>query len=95
MANELEVGSWRLTTEIFQYAAELDKPSPAANRPGFGHIAFAVDDVGAARDAVLAAGGRDVGKIVSVAIAGAGVIRFVYVADPEGNIIELQHWQEK
>ena len=81
------------TLEIFQYD---DEPPPAAiatNHPGFRHIAFAVDDVDAARDAVIAAGGRAVGKIVSVDVAGAGTIRFAYVADPEGNIIELQHWR--
>jgi hypothetical protein len=33
-----------------------------------------------------------VGEIVSVEIPGAGRITFVYVTDPEGNIVELQHW---
>ncbi len=83
------------TLEIFQYESELEKPSTAVNRPGFGHLAFAVDDVDATRDAVIAAGGCDVGKIVSVEIAGAGAIRFVYVTDPEGNIIELQNWRRR
>ena len=82
------------TLEIFQYDSELEKPSTAVNRPGFGHLAFAVDDVDAARDAVIAAGGREVGKIVSVDIPGAGKIRFVYVTDPEGNVIELQQWSK-
>jgi predicted enzyme related to lactoylglutathione lyase len=82
------------TLEIFQYDSELEKPSTAINRPGFGHIAFAVDDVDAAHDAVIAEGGRAVGKIVSVDIPGAGKIRFVYVADPEGNVIELQQWSK-
>jgi len=80
------------TLEIFQYDTELDKPATAVNRPGFGHIAFVVDDVDAARDAVIQAGGHAVGKIVSPEIADAGKIRFVYVTDPEGNIIELQRW---
>ncbi|MBM3131355.1 MAG: VOC family protein [Chloroflexi bacterium] len=83
------------TLEIFQYDSEQEKPNTAVNRPGFGHLAFAVDDVDAARDAVIAAGGRAVGKIVSVEIPGAGAIRFVYVTDPEGNVIELQHWRKK
>ena len=82
------------TLEIFQYDSELEKPSPAVNRPGFGHIAFAVEDVDAAHDAVIAAGGRAVGKIVSVEIPGAGAIRFVYVTDPEGNVVELLQWQK-
>ncbi|MCI0475899.1 MAG: VOC family protein [Anaerolineales bacterium] len=83
------------TLEIFQYDSELEKPNTAVNRPGFGHLAFAVDDVDAARDAVIAAGGHGVGKIVTVEIPGAGAIRFVYVTDPEGNVVELQCWQRK
>jgi predicted enzyme related to lactoylglutathione lyase len=83
------------TLEIFQYDPNEAKPATAPNRPGFGHIAFAVDDVRAALDAVIAAGGGTVGEIVSVDIAGAGKIEFVYATDPEGNIIELQHWSAK
>lgn len=79
------------TLEIFQYDRQLDQSRPAANRPGFAHIAFAVDDVAAARDAVLAAGGGAVEDLVSVEIPGAGQITFVYATDPEGNIVELQH----
>jgi hypothetical protein len=28
-------------------------------------------------------------------IPGAGRVTFVYLTDPEGNIIELQHWAEE
>jgi predicted enzyme related to lactoylglutathione lyase len=80
------------TLEIFQYNIQKKAQQAAINRPGFAHIAFAVDDVEAARDAVLAAGGRGIGELVTVRIPGAGLITFVYVADPEENIIELQHW---
>jgi hypothetical protein len=45
------------TLEIFNYNVLEEKPSAAVNRPGFGHIAFVVDDVPAAREAVIAAGG--------------------------------------
>jgi predicted enzyme related to lactoylglutathione lyase len=80
------------TLEIFQYNQQQERPTTAINRPGFAHIAFAVDDVQAARDAVLAAGGGAVGEVVAVDIPGAGTVTFVYLTDPEGNIIELQHW---
>ena len=80
------------TLEIFQYNHEEGRPETAVNRPGFGHIAFAVDDVEAARDAVFAAGGGTVGQVVSLEVPGAGTVTFVYLTDPEGNIIELQHW---
>jgi predicted enzyme related to lactoylglutathione lyase/NTP pyrophosphatase (non-canonical NTP hydrolase) len=80
------------TLEIFQYSPDLPHATPAANRPGFGHIAFAVDDVEAAREAVLAAGGGDVGKVIHREIPGVGHITFVYMTDPEGTILELQRW---
>jgi predicted enzyme related to lactoylglutathione lyase len=85
-------GSDGPTLEIFEYNYQREPLKPAINRPGLAHIAFAVDDVKAARDAVIAAGGGTVGQIVSVDIPGAGEITFVYATDPEGNILELQHW---
>ena len=33
------------TLEIFNYNILKEKPGVAINRPGFGHIAFVVDDV--------------------------------------------------
>jgi predicted enzyme related to lactoylglutathione lyase len=80
------------TLEIFEYNPQRELQEPVINRPGLAHIAFAVDDVKVARDAVIAAGGGTVGQIVSVDIPGAGEITFVYATDPEGNILELQHW---
>jgi predicted enzyme related to lactoylglutathione lyase len=80
------------TLEIFQYNRAERGQRPAINRPGLAHLAFAVDDVEAARDAVVAAGGGTVGEVVSLDVAGAGRVTFVSVTDPEGNIIELQRW---
>ena len=80
------------TLEILQYSQEAARPETASNRPGFTHIAFEVDDVEAAKEAVLSAGGGTVGEIVSLEIAGAGVVTLAYLTDPEGNIIELQRW---
>jgi predicted enzyme related to lactoylglutathione lyase len=81
------------TLEIFEYSPHgPTAPQAAIHRPGFVHIAFRVDDVEAARQEVLAAGGSDFGQLVSAPISGAGFVTFVYVADPEDNIIELQSW---
>jgi predicted enzyme related to lactoylglutathione lyase len=80
------------TLEIFTYTQQEAPAEGAANRPGFAHIAFAVEDIEAMRAAVLAAGGREVGKVVTAQISGAGEITVVYMADPEGNLIELQRW---
>lgn len=82
------------TLEIFQYTPAGPENKSIVHRPGFGHIAFLVDDVEAARREVLTGGGRDYAKMVSLPVAGAGTVTFVYVTDPEGNIIELQSWKK-
>jgi predicted enzyme related to lactoylglutathione lyase len=94
------------TLELFQYesrAAELSGKAPkaprrkapprAADAPGYGHIAFEVGDVERALDALVKAGGSTLGEVVTVQIAGAGTITWTYARDPEGNILELQHWE--
>lgn len=80
------------TLEIFQYPENLDTLPKVPNRKGFGHIAFKVDDVAAYTQKVLDNGGSMVGEIVNGNVAGEGNISFVYVTDPDGNIIELQKW---
>ncbi len=80
------------TLEIYQYDPQEPGLPVAVNRPGLGHLAFAVDDVDAACSAVLEAGGSLVGRVVSLEVPGAGLVTFAYAADPEGNVIELQRW---
>jgi len=80
------------TLEIYQYDPSPGSMRTAANVPGFRHIAFAVDDVLAAQREVLGAGGQAIGQPVTMEIAGAGRVTWCYVADPEGNLIELQAW---
>ena len=81
------------TLEIYQYARSEPRPAVAAEREGITHIAFEVDDVAAATRLVLERGGSLVGDIVSSEVPGVGLLTFVYVADPEGNIVELQAWR--
>jgi len=80
------------TIEIFQYNQMADRPATAVNRPGWGHLAFAVEDVVAARAEVLAAGGQSIGEVVTTTIASGAKVTWCYVTDPEGNVIELQAW---
>lgn len=80
------------TLEIYQYSKNATKLGPAANREGFGHIAFEVDDVEEALEEVKRHGGGAVGAVSFHEIEGVGSLSFVYAADPEGNIIELQSW---
>jgi catechol 2,3-dioxygenase-like lactoylglutathione lyase family enzyme len=83
------------TLEIFQYGSMPSRPEIVLNTPGISHIAFAVDDVAAMAEAVRSAGGGDVGKLTEIKIPGSGFLVFQYLADPEGNIIELQKWTRK
>jgi len=78
------------TLEIFQYNDMPESLETSPNRPGLGHLAFAVEDVEAVKEAVLKAGGGMVGDVVGVEILGVGRIEFAYLTDPEGNIIEVQ-----
>ncbi|MCB0594173.1 MAG: VOC family protein [Lewinellaceae bacterium] len=82
------------TLEIYQYAEMKEQPEPAANRKGFGHIAFQVENVAAVLEKVVAHGGRPIGEVVTKEVEGVGIITFTYVADPEGNLIELQRWEK-
>ena len=83
------------TLEIFQYDEMLDAPFTAPNRRGLAHLAFAVEDVNAARSLVIKSGGSSLGEVVARSIPGAGHLIFCYCADPEGNMLELQHWSSQ
>lgn len=83
------------TLEIFNYNVLQSRGQAAVNRPGFGHIAFSVEDVAAAQEAILQAGGHAVGEIVTLQVATGARVTWCYVTDPEGNIIELQAWSEE
>lgn len=79
--------------EILQYAENLPKLPPKANREGFSHIAFEVDDIEAIMKSILEYGGSKIGDITSGRVEGTGHVTLVYLADPEGNIVELQSWR--
>ena len=78
------------TLEIFQYSENAPRPEPVASREGITHIAFEVDDLEEALARVLQHGGRKLGEIATGTVKGVGDLTFVYVTDPEGNIVELQ-----
>ena len=80
------------TLEIFSYDQLIERGLPAANQSGFAHIAFGVDDVDEALQAVITAGGSAVGQMATKEVDGIGTLRVVYARDPEGNIVELQKW---
>jgi len=80
------------TLEIYSFDELVEASAAVVNRTGWGHIAFAVDDVGDARTEVLEAGGSDVGEVVTLQTADGRRVTWCYLTDPEGNILELQSW---
>jgi len=81
------------TLEIFSYEGMNAAALPVVNEPGFGHIAFQVEDVEAAVEAVKAHGGDLVGQVATTEIRGVGLLKVAYARDPDGNIVELQNWR--
>lgn len=79
--------------EIFTYSPQESKLKTVINRPGYGHLAFQVDDVEKAKEAVLNSGGKEIGKIVELQTSTGARVIWCYVTDPEGNVIELQKWK--
>jgi glyoxylase I family protein len=63
-------------------------PGEAALREGYGHIAFDVTDVDSAYHSALARGARAVMPPCPSPEPG---VRMAFIADPEGNLIELLH----
>ena len=82
------------TLEIFQYGENYPKPEPpAANRGGFSHIAFSVDDVESKLTEIVDRGGSRLGEIVTKEFPSGSLV-FTYATDPEGNIVEIQNWRD-
>jgi catechol 2,3-dioxygenase-like lactoylglutathione lyase family enzyme len=80
------------TLEIFQYIESRERELAYANSKGLTHLAFEVSDMNDTCSKVIRAGGWMLGKLVSQLIDGVGVCTFVYVRDPDRNIIEIQMW---
>lgn len=80
------------TLEIFQYDSLSERPLPHADTPGYGHLAFAVDDVSEVAARVLSHGGSALGERAEIEVDGAGCVTCQYLRDPEGNILEIQSW---
>ena len=84
--------------ELIEYAGSAeDKSPPAANRTGLRHIAIETDsaeELVRLHDLVIENDGSGLGHISENHIDGLGAVTFVYMTDPEGNIIELLNWRE-
>ena len=79
------------TLEIFSYDNMMETEH-SINTCGIAHIAFEVDDVEATLQRLLENGGKQIGEVVKAEYEDGRKAVFVYAADCEGNIIELQSW---
>jgi lactoylglutathione lyase len=63
-------------------------PGEAALREGYGHVAFDVTDLDAGYDRAIVCGAR---PVMPPGPSPEPGVRMAFVADPEGNLIELLH----
>jgi len=84
------------TLEIYSYDSMEEGILPVTNRPGFAHLAFEVDDVRETLKKLVSCGGSTVGELVTADNPNGDNKRavFVYARDPEGNIVEIQSWED-
>ncbi|MEL6585658.1 MAG: VOC family protein [Pseudomonadota bacterium] len=75
--------------EIMEYSETVNRPKPAVNEPGYGHLAFEVRNLTESVENVLRFGGTLQGEVTNFGTAEAPIL-IVYVRDPEGNILELE-----
>ena len=71
------------------YSVSGPRPADWHYQPGQGQIAFEVDDLETSIGAVVAAGGSKLGEVVEWEAPSGSRAEFVYLCDPEGNIIDL------
>ena len=83
------------TIEIFEYGENKKNINKWINSEGFAHIAFSVENVSDTLKLLIENGGSCVGEVVNAVIDNVGKINVVYARDPEGNIIEIQKWEQK
>lgn len=77
--------------EIMEYAETIGRDAPAVNEPGYGHLAFAVQDLSKTIENVLLLGGSLQGRVTNFGTKKQPHL-IVYVRDSEGNILELEQF---
>lgn len=71
------------------YSLEGGDQTTWAHEPGQGQIAFEVEDLETAVAEFREHGGAELGEIVEWEAPSGSRARFVYLRDPEGNIVDL------
>lgn len=82
------------TFEVFTYENAYEDEPKRINEIGIAHVCFEVDDVQLMLAKALAEGGSPLGETVKEYFPEMGKsLEAVYFKDPQGNIIELTHWE--
>ncbi|WP_420408513.1 VOC family protein [Hoeflea sp.] len=75
--------------EIHQHVITRHRDQPRVNEPGFGHLAFQLEDIGDTLSKIIGAGGNQIGEITNFGTSDKPCL-IAYARDPEGNILELE-----
>lgn len=78
------------TLLIIQFEIMKKKAAASANRIGWNALSFEVEDIQKTTDKALKFGAKMQGEMSRHYIEDLGLLHFVYLQDPEGNLIELQ-----
>lgn len=80
------------TLEIYQYSEIINSGKNVPNKQGIGHIAFQVDDITQLIELALKNGAQKIGELSEHFVENVRMLKYIFISDPEGNIIELQNW---
>ncbi|NSX87678.1 VOC family protein [Agrobacterium tumefaciens] len=75
--------------EIHEHRLIHHRSEPKVNEPGFGHLAFQMEDIGNVLSKIIEAGGAQIGQITDFGTPENPYL-IAYARDPEGNILELE-----
>lgn len=75
--------------EIHEHKVVHHRNQPRVNEPGFGHLAFQMEDIGIVLSKIIEAGGLQIGQVTDFGTPESPYL-IAYARDPEGNVLELE-----
>lgn len=75
--------------EIHEHSISHQRDQPKVNEPGFGHLAFQMDDIASTLASIIKAGGAQIGQVTDFGTPERPYL-IAYARDPEGNVLELE-----
>ena len=88
-ASEGEIQILVLGLPGIEEGPDLELITGTGRDPGSAMLTFYVEDVASAADRVIGAGGAFRGEITEFEAPNGATFRFVFMTDPEGNVIDL------